>query len=204
MRGMVQFFGAMKLKVRVSFWPVLLVSLFSCQEETDSSLNVVLPDESKEVGVPKLQQAEIEASKAMKITRVRLQMIHLRLDEYANENNGVYPVGNDSIGTILYQILSGDYTGLGEPPTGSVYWPELNEGPKSGLVGIVRGKRAILDGYGQPFRYRSARDENGNPVPNLRNDGHYDLWSIGPDGLPADVNVSGVLFSEETQDDIWR
>lgn len=139
-----------------------------------------------------------------KQTRVTLQSIALRLEEYANENNGLYPVGQDGTSAILYKALSGDYTGQGQNPTGPIYWPELNDDTNPALVGVFRRDRVILDGFGQPFRYWSAKDEQGNPVPNIRNDGAYDLWSIGPDGLPAEMNTPGNLFNEETQDDIWK
>lgn len=145
-------------------------------------------------------------SRDEKVTRSTLHTISVKLEEYANENNGLYPVGQDGTSTILYQALSGDYSGQGQIPSGPIYWPELNDQGNSSnsLVGRFRQNLAIFDGFGQPFRYRSAKDENGNPVPNIRNDGAYDLWSIGPDGLPSDINTPGNLFTEETQDDIWK
>lgn len=137
-------------------------------------------------------------------TRVRLQRIRTHLEEYANEHNGVYPVGQDGTSAVLYNVLSGDFTGQGNNPTGPVYYRELNDDRNPGLVGLFRQNRVILDGFGQPFRYRAARDENGNIVPNMRNDGDFDLWSIGPDGLPSEINTPGNLFTEDTQDDIWK
>jgi prepilin-type N-terminal cleavage/methylation domain-containing protein len=137
-------------------------------------------------------------------TSVRLQRIRTHLEEYANENNGVYPVGQDGTSGILYNVLSGDFTGQGNPPTGPTYYRELTDRKNPSLVGIFRQNRVILDGFGQTFRYRAAKDGNGNPVPNMRNDGDYDLWSIGPDGLPAEINTPGNLNTEDTQDDIWK
>jgi len=139
-----------------------------------------------------------------KLTRVRLQSTNLRIEEYANDNNGTYPVGPDSTSTILYKVLSGDLTGQGNNPTQPIYWPELNDDRNASLVGIFRQNRVILDGFGQSYRYRAAKDENGNPMPNVRNDGAYDLWSIGPDGLPLDPNAPGNQNNEENQDDIWK
>ncbi|MDA7536215.1 hypothetical protein N8534_00540, partial [bacterium] len=89
-------------------------------------------------------------------------------------------------------------------PTGTIYWPELNDDRNPALVSTFQGFRVILDGYGQSLRYRSASDTDGNPVQNVRNDGDFDLWSVGPDGEPSDINVSGLLNNEQTQDDIWQ
>lgn len=139
-----------------------------------------------------------------KMTAVRLSEIRNRLEDFARENNGIYPVGEDASSAALYNSLSGDYTGQGSEPTGPVYWPELNNKKNPGLVGVLQGKRVILDGFGNSYRYRSALDKNGRPVANVRNDGDYDLWSVGPDGEPSDLNVSGLLENEQTKDDIWR
>ncbi len=137
-------------------------------------------------------------------TRTTLQMIRLKLEDYAAEHNGIYPVGQDATSAIVYKALSGDFTGQGQNPTEPVYWPELNDDRNPALVGVLQGNRVILDGFGQSFRYRAALDQNGNPVQNVRNDGDFDLWSIGPDGEPSDINTSGNLDNEQTQDDIWQ
>lgn len=136
-------------------------------------------------------------------TKVTMQSIRLRLEEYAAEHNGIYPVGQDATSTILYKSLSGDYSGQGQNPTGPIYWPELNDDRNPSLVGVLQGNRVILDGFGQSFRYRAALDQNGNLVQSVRNDGDFDLWSIGPDGEPSDINVSGHLDNDQTRDDIW-
>ena len=137
-------------------------------------------------------------------TSVRLQRINKCLEEYSRDNQGLYPVGQDGTSAVLYNYLSGDLTGQGNPPTAQVYYRELTDQKNSGLVGKFRNNRVILDGFGQPFRYRSALDADGNPAPNVRNDGLYDLWSIGPDGLPDEVNTPGTLMNEDTKDDIWK
>ena len=137
-------------------------------------------------------------------TRTTLQMIRLKLEDYAAEHNGIYPVGQDATSSIVYKALSGDFTGQGNNPTEPVYWPELNEDRNPSLVGMFQGNRVILDGFGQSYRYRAARDQNGALVQNVRNDGDFDLWSIGPDGEPSDINTSGNLENEYTLDDIWN
>jgi len=146
---------------------------------------------------------KVNQNRDAKQTMVTLQNVRLKLEEYKNEHNGLYPVGEDASSSIIFNALSGDYTGRGEIPTGPVYWEELNNKKNPALVGMLNGKKVILDGYGQSLRYRSARDKDGNIVEEVRNDGDFDLWSIGPDGEPEDLNVSGHLENEQTKDDIW-
>lgn len=71
-------------------------------------------------------------------------------------------------------------------------------------MGGVEGQLVILDGFGRPFRYRSALDKEGNPVPYIRTDRDHDLWSVGPDGLPTDLSVPGTTWNENAYDDIWE
>jgi prepilin-type N-terminal cleavage/methylation domain-containing protein len=145
---------------------------------------------------------KVQRNQAIDLTKVRIKYATLKTEEYANENNGLYPVGDDASSAILYNALSGDYSGQGQPPTGPTYWKELlNKDPS--LVGVQGGKRVIFDGFLQSIRYRSARDENGQLVPNVKNDGSFDIWSVGPDGEPSDFNVDGTSESEFTKDDIW-
>jgi len=137
-------------------------------------------------------------------TKVTLKNISLKLNEYANDNNGIYPVGDDASSAAVFRVLSGDLTGQGDAPTGDVYWSELNNERNPALVGTVQGKKVILDGFGNSIRYRAARDADGELVEDVKNDGDFDLWSTGPDGEPSDLNVSGNLINEQTEDDIWN
>ena len=136
-------------------------------------------------------------------TKKTIGIVRAKLEEYYNEQ-GFYPVGQDATSAAVYKALSGDPTGQGIDPTGTIYWPELNDDRNPALVGVFQGNRVILDGFGESLRYRAALDANGNPVQNVRNDGDFDLWSIGPDGEPSDINVPGNLNNEQTQDDIWQ
>ena len=129
---------------------------------------------------------ELNREVAISETQVRLARLRMHLEEYVNENNCDYPLETDPVGSVLYKVLSGDYSGEGKEPTGPVYWRDLIGDETEGLVGRVDGKLVILDGFGRPFRYRSALDKDGNPKPNVRNE-DYDLWSVGPDGLPAPI-----------------
>lgn len=147
---------------------------------------------------------KVNKSRDIKQTRVTLKNIALKLEDYASEHNGIYPVGEDASSAILYNALSGDYSGQGQAPTGPVYWKELNDQKNASLVGTLQGKKVILDSFGNSFRYRAALDKNGNLVEEVRNDGDFDLWSVGPDGEPSDLNISGHLENEQTKDDIWR
>ena len=134
-------------------------------------------------------------------TRTNLLLVRNALEDYKNEQ-GFYPVGQDSLSSSVFMALSGDPTGQGQNPTEPIYLPRLNDNDPS-LVGMFNGNKVIVDAWGESFRYRSALDANGQPVTNVKNNGDFDLWSIGPDSEPSDVNGSGLLTSEQTQDDIW-
>jgi prepilin-type N-terminal cleavage/methylation domain-containing protein len=136
-------------------------------------------------------------------TKVTLKNIRLKLEEYASDNNGIYPVGDDASSAAVYRALSGDYTGQGDIPTGIVYWSELNNDKNPSLVGTEQGKKVILDAFGNTFRYKAALDNNGDAVEDVKNDADFDLWSVGPDGEPSDINTPGTLINEQTTDDIW-
>lgn len=145
--------------------------------------------------------SSVKKKQAASKTEVILKRTALELENYYNDNQ-FYPVGEDVFSEILYNSLSGDYTGRGEgEPEGTIYWRELLV-EKSPDVGQRSGKRIILDGYGQSIRYRSSLDAEGNEVQSARNS-NFDLWSIGADGEPADPNVDSNLESEQTTDDIW-
>jgi hypothetical protein len=137
-------------------------------------------------------------------TRTMLQMIRLKLEDYAAEHDGIYPVGEDSSSAVLYRVLSGDESGLGKSPSGLVYWPELNSPNNSALVGTLNGKKVILDAFGNSFRYRSALDKNGQPVVGMREGEDFALWSVGPDGETSALSTPGTFESEAAQDDIWE
>ena len=139
-----------------------------------------------------------------KQTEVTLQNIGLKLEEYASDNNGIYPVGEDSSSAAIYRALSGDLSGRGEAPTEEVYWSELTDAKNPALIGVESEVRVIRDGFGHTIRYRAARDADGEVVENVRNDADFDLWSVGPDGEPRDLNTPGTLENEDTKDDIWR
>ncbi|MBK71894.1 MAG: hypothetical protein CMO76_00470 [Verrucomicrobiales bacterium] len=147
--------------------------------------------------------SSVNAKRDISTTSKNIGMVRTKLEEFYNEQN-FYPVGQDATSACVYKALSGDPTGQGANPTGTIYWPELNMNRNPALVGTFNGFRVILDGFGESLRYRSALDTNSNPVQNVRNDGDFDLWSIGPDGEPSDINVSGLLNNEQTQDDIWQ
>ena len=142
-------------------------------------------------------------TQAAKQTRLNRQNIETHLNSYFNEN-GFVPVGSDVSSKEVYKALSGDFTGRGEgEPEGTIYWPELLDDRKNALVGKMNGEFVILDAYGVSFRYRSALDIDGNPDPKAKN-ADFDIWSLGPDGEPSDLEVDSNLDNEETLDDIWN
>ena len=146
--------------------------------------------------------SKVKDSQAKKLTQVNLQNISQHVESYKTDN-GAYPVGETLITTELYKALSGDLSGQGEDPTEEIYWPDLLR-KDSAIVGITRGQRTILDGYGQSYRYRSALDIDGNPNDLVKNDGAFDIWSIGPDKEPSDENIDSKADNEQTLDDIWK
>ena len=146
--------------------------------------------------------SKVKDSQAKKLTQVNLQNISQHVESYKTDN-GAYPVGETLITTELYKALSGDLSGQGEYPTEEIYWPDLLR-KDSAIVGITRGQRTILDGYGQSYRYRSALDIDGNPNDLVKNDGAFDIWSIGPDKEPSDENIASKADNEQTLDDIWK
>lgn len=146
---------------------------------------------------------KINQSKDAKQTSVTLHNISLRLEDYFTDN-GFYPVGEDASSAAVYRALSGDFSGRGDAPTGDVYWTELNDKKNPALVGSESGKRVIRDGFGNTIRYQAALDANGDLVESVKNDSDFDLWSVGPDGEPRDLNTPGSLENELTKDDIWK
>lgn len=147
--------------------------------------------------------SQVNAKRDISTTQKTIGMVRTKLEAFFNEQ-GFYPVGQNATSACVYKALSGDPTGQGVNPTGTIYWPELNDDRNPALVSTLQGNRVILDGFGESLRYRSAIDVSGNPVQNVKNDGDFDLWSIGPNGEPSDINVSGLLNNEQTQDDIWQ
>ncbi|MDB2673390.1 hypothetical protein N9Y81_00400 [Akkermansiaceae bacterium] len=133
-----------------------------------------------------------------------LGILRLKLEDFAVEHNGVYPVGEDWSSAALYRALSGDESGQGQNPTGTIYWNELNDPRNTALVGMRNGGKVILDGYGNVIRYQAALDENRQTIEGIRGNDDFNLWSIGPDGEPSSLQTPGVFESEETKDDIWR
>lgn len=146
--------------------------------------------------------SKVKDSKAKKLTQVNLQNISQHVESY-KADNGFYPVGETLITIELYKALSGDLSGKGEDPTEEIYWPDLLR-KDSTIVESTPEGRIILDGYGQSYRYRSALDIDGNPNDLVKNDGAFDVWSIGPDKEPSDENIDSKTDNDQTQDDIWK
>ena len=146
--------------------------------------------------------SKVKDSQAKKLTQVNLQNISQHVESYKTDN-GAYPVGETLITTELYKALSGDLSGQGDDPTEEIYWPDLLR-KDSAIIGITRGQRTILDGYGQSYRYRSALDIDGNLNDLVKNDGAFDIWSIGPDNEPSDENIDSKADNDQTLDDIWK
>ena len=53
---------------------------------------------------------------------------------------------------------------------------EFKEGDLKGS----EGSKVLIDPWGTPYRYKCARDENGNVKEGIHNKASYDIWSCGP------------------------
>ena len=75
-------------------------------------------------------------------TSKNILMVRTKLEAFYNEQ-GYYPVGQDATSACVYKALSGDPTGQGANPTGTIYWPELNDdrNPRRPWCWTGRGSR---------------------------------------------------------------
>lgn len=148
----------------------------------------------------------VRKMQAKKETSVRVSMMKKSVEDYASDNDGIYPLETDgTYARNTYKVLSGDLSGVqdkAESNYGEIYWADLLN-PKTGLTRRIGPSLVIVDAYQNPMRYRRGTDASGNEVEQARNV-DFDVWSTGPDGLPRDENVDSNLENEETVDDIWN
>jgi len=111
------------------------------------------------------------------VTQQRVEILQLSLERVYQET-GAFPAdaGNDPVANseMLYEVLSGDTSGNGEPNEGKpIYLEELlgwtGDASDNSWVEISGGTPYIVDGFGNPFNYSSPGQQNVQ----------FDLWSYG-------------------------
>lgn len=135
--------------------------------------------------------------------RVQIDLLSNAIDEY-KVDMGYYPSGGSGgkgDSKILYRALYWDSNENGAGPdtdtTQKIYISELD--PKSNKMGWTDGDKSeviILDPWGNEYRYRAGKMDDGSPNPKAVNP-DFDLWSAGPDGKTSDSGDN-----QYTKDDI--
>jgi len=128
-------------------------------------------------------------------TEVFVASVSRALDEYRSDE-GEYPKqgadGSEFSSDILYETLFGDFDGNDETDSDeTVYLNTINPSAKGTARNVKehKGGYVLIDGFGNPLRYRAPGDQNpGNAV---------DVWSAGFDG-ETDLSNRG----DVTKDDI--
>ena len=145
-----------------------------------------------------------------------ITLLEAAMNEYRTDNGGVLPFGrgDEESSNIMYQALSCDFDGDGEPDdeigvTRMPYCPtftvikntkaaEQGEGIpvlRASIRTKEKGKRkmlVIVDPWGKPYRYRlgcEAEDDKGKTGQGINAD--FDIFSQGPDGLGDSTNKAG-------------
>ena len=145
-----------------------------------------------------------------------ITLLEAAMNEYRTDNGGLLPFGrvDEESSNIMYQALSCDYDGDGEPDdengvTRMPYCPtftvikntkaaEQGEGIpvlRASIRTKEKGKRkmlVIVDPWGKPYRYRlgcEAEDDKGKTGQGINAD--FDIFSQGPDGLGDSTNKAG-------------
>lgn len=145
----------------------------------------------------------VKQKQALEQAKVQVKLLENAIEEYKADTGYYPPGGNGGKGDskILYRALYWDSNEDGAgPDTDSVqkiYISELD--PKAGKMGWTSGDKSevtIVDPWGNEYRYRSGKLDDGSPNPKAVNP-DFDLWSAGPDGKTSDGGPN-----EFTKDDI--
>ncbi len=145
----------------------------------------------------------VRKKQARSTADIQLKLLAAALEEYKLDT-GTYPTGGtggkrDS--KILYRALYWDSddngAGADTDKDQKIYLSELD--PENNKQGWTDGKRAeviLLDPWGNEYRYRSGKMNDGKANPTAVNP-DFDLWSAGPDGKTSDSGDN-----EYTKDDL--
>ncbi len=157
--------------------------------------------------------ASYQNKKLVKKAETEITLLEAAMNEYRTDNGGLLPFGrgDEESSNIMYQALSCDYDGDGEPDdengvTRMPYCPtftvikntkaaEQGEGIpvlRASIRTKEKGKRkmlVIVDPWGKPYRYRlgcEAEDDKGKTGQGINAD--FDIFSQGPDGQGDSTN----------------
>jgi len=108
----------------------------------------------------------VQKKSAMSRAEVEVATLSAAIDRFFNDY-GVYPPS----AAALYSELTGERA---EINTNQVVYFE----PTPGIVSTNGGEKFFADPFGSPYQYNSVSPE--------RNKGFFDLWSVPPEGNPAD------------------
>lgn len=162
--------------------------------------------------VPALSWARAKARVGIAVAR--LQGMRTALDSY-NLQLGSYPPSTSIDPYSLYECLAGP-EGRGVVVDGRFYGPYLPSVEKDEVKTVkVDGvdRFLLLDPWGNPWQYQ----ENASKFKNMRltktqyenliatgvhNPQSYDIFSMGPDGLPGVDTSKGGFIEVETKDEI--
>lgn len=149
----------------------------------------------------------VRSKQSLEQAKVQVKLLENALEEY-KADTGYYPpggTGGKGDSKILYRALYWDSNDDGAGPdkdsSQKIYISELD--PKSNKMGWTSGDKSevqIVDPWGNEYRYRSGKLEDGSPNPKAVNP-DFDIWSAGPDGKTSDGGDN-----EFTKDDIrnWK
>lgn len=157
-----------------------------------------------------------QSKKLINKAQTEITLLEAAMNEYRTDNGGLLPFGrgDEESSSIMYQALSCDYDGDGEPDddngvTRMPYCPTFSviKNPKAAEQGegipVLRatirtkekGKRkvfVVVDPWGKPYRYRlgcEAEDDKGKTGSGINAD--FDIFSQGPDGQGDSTNKKG-------------
>jgi general secretion pathway protein G len=145
----------------------------------------------------------VKNKQANETAKIQIQLLSQALEQYKLDNGG-YPTGGmgakrDS--KILYRALywDSDDNGAGADTDRQqkVYLSELDpDNNKQGWTDGTRAEVILLDPWGNEYRFRSGKMNDGKANPEAINP-DFDIWSAGPDGK---TNLTGE--GDVTKDDI--
>lgn len=146
----------------------------------------------------------VKEKQARSTARMQIDLLSAALEQYKLDT-GYYPTGatggrNDS--KILYRALywdsNDDGAGADTDREQKIYLSELDpDNNKQGWTDGQRSEVILIDPWGNEYRYRSGKNNDGSANPNAMNP-DFDLWSAGPDGKTSDSGAE----TKDTKDDI--
>lgn len=145
----------------------------------------------------------VKTKQARSTAEVQIKLLSQALDQYKSDF-GSYPtgaMGQSRDSKILYRSLYWDSddngAGADTDTNQKIYLSELDpDNNKQGWTDGTRAEVIILDPWGNEYRFRSGKMNDGKANPTAINP-DFDLWSAGPDGK---TNESGE--GDITKDDI--